>query len=263
MARVLVTVGSDGLSDWVQTPDGQKFTLGPVSVREFVKRLSPKPAKPLLERFVQAGELVLSVDLDHMWEVLKPRRARFAVGPFMTPSQGEGRNFPMDEKYFQEIEASLSEAEKLLGGLSRQASDQNVREFLKAAQKIKSPNQSKNQTYYNLGAPDVHEVMDPAPEPHTVGKSASFGRLSFDIYQENQKLATETLAAIEETEARIAQLVSGGKKFNAGRARADLHEVVSKVAGILREVDLTQPWVHDDLTKLASRSQHLRGLFVK
>ncbi len=249
--------------DWVQTPDGQKFTLGPVSVRQFVKKLSHRPAKPLLERFVEAGEVMVSVDLDQMWELLKPRRVRFADGPFMTPTKGEGRNFPMDEKYFQEIEASLKEVETLLGTLDRQASTQTVREFLKAAQKIKSPNQSKNQTYYNLGAPDVHEVTDAAPEPHTVGKSASFGRLSFDTFQENSKIAQEALAAIDETETKIAELLSEGKQFNASRARADLHEVVSKVAGILRDVDLTQPWVHDDLVKLAARSKHLRGLFIK
>jgi hypothetical protein len=42
MAALLVTIGTDGSKDWVETPDGQKFALGSVSVLSLVSTFSKK-----------------------------------------------------------------------------------------------------------------------------------------------------------------------------------------------------------------------------
>ena len=159
----------------------------------------------------------------------------------------------------QIIEASLSQAEKILGVLARQAASGQTRgidtvrqDFIKAANKIKSPNQSKNQTYYNLGEPQV-EV---APTAKSAG-----AKLAYDVLQDNSTVAGEILACLEETNDRVDALVTAGKRFNASRAKQDLHAVSTKVAGILRDADLTQSWVKTDLTKLASRAMEIHGIF--
>jgi hypothetical protein len=258
MSRLLVTLGSDGNTDWVQTPDGQKFTLGTVSVAQFVTKLSGGRSRSVLDQFLKAGTAMISVDPDRMWDLLKPVRAVRANGSFMPSPTIEERN-PMHDSDFQAIEAALTDAEKLLGTLSQKVAtgqvagiDAVAKEFVTAAGKIKSPNQSKNQTYYGLGEPKV-EVAPTA-------KSAGL-RLAYDVLQENSTVAGEILANLEETNGRIDTLVKEGKKFNAAKAKEDLHEVSVKVAGILRDVDLTQSWVHDDLTKLSGRAEQIHGLF--
>jgi hypothetical protein len=55
--------------------------------------------------------------------------------------------------------------------------------------------------------------------------------------------------------------VTAGKKFNATKAKSDVLAVTTKVAGIVSDVDLTVPWVADDLQKLAARADQLYGLF--
>ena len=257
MARVLVTVGTDSNTDWVMTPDGQKFTLGPTSVAKFLASLSDRPLRRSLDQFLMSGETMVSVDLERMWEVLKPVRARFGVaGPFMTSPSREGRNPTHDFKAF---EASLVQAEKALGLLSQKVVAGDAagiraakQAFMVVANKIKSPNLSKNETYYNLGEPKV-EV---APTAKAAGM-----KLAYDVLQENSTIAGEILATLEETNDKVEALVTAGRKFNAAKAKTDLHQVSTKVAGILRDVDLTQPWVRGDLDKLAARADQLRGLF--
>lgn len=151
------------------------------------------------------------------------------------------------------LEAHIAELKKH-ASTTTEASLAEGREILvRLAQKIKSPNQSKNQTYYNLGAPDVHEVGD-----KTAGADLD---LSFDKAQANMTLAHQILAKADETVVRIDKLAGAGKKFNAARAKSDVHAVTSKVAGILK-MDLTASWVQEDLRKLASRTDHIHGLFV-
>jgi len=128
-----------------------------------------------------------------------------------------------------------------------------VKLLFKLAGKIKSPNQSKNQTYYNLGAPQVFEVGDKA--------ASEDSGLSFDTYQANTELATGIIAKVEETSQKIAKLAKAGRKFNASKAQSDVKAVSDKVAGILK-ADLTAGWVKADLTKLAARAEELHGLFA-
>src|SRR5262245_59832991 len=87
MASLLVTVGTDGSKDWVRTPDGQKYALGPVSVLTLLSRLSrnSKTARHALDEFLARGEVMVSVDDDALWGLLSPVRTRLAAGPFIAP----------------------------------------------------------------------------------------------------------------------------------------------------------------------------------
>jgi len=82
----MVTVGTDGLVDYVQVPDGQKFMLGPVSVLRLIAGVanSGRSARVALDEFLANGKTMLSVDLDRMWDLLPFRRARYSsTNPFM------------------------------------------------------------------------------------------------------------------------------------------------------------------------------------
>lgn len=119
----------------------------------------------------------------------------------------------------------------------------------KLAGKIKSPNQSDNSTYYNLGAPKVHEVGD------------KVAGLAFDTVVENQEIANGLLAKAASTVQTIDKLAAAGRRFNANQAKADLKEATTKASGILTQ-DLTQSWVKADLQKLAARVERIHGLFA-
>jgi hypothetical protein len=153
--------------------------------------------------------------------------------------------FSDDLKSIETHIAALKEAASK--GAKNMAS--GVAHLHKLAGKIKSPNQSSNSTYYNLGTPKVYEVGD------------KVAGLTYDVYASNSELANKILASTEETAKKIDKLASSGRRFNASRARADLRTVTDKVAGILT-TDITQSWVKGDLDKLAARADELHGLFA-
>lgn len=249
--RILVSIGTDGLTDWVRTPDGARYNLGPVSVLSFVASMVPKAqAKKVLDSFALGKEAMLSVDEELMWEMLAPRRARWSAlrNPLLTLQSQESTMSTLSD----DLAAVENHIQALKTAAAKKATNltSGVEVLVKLAGKIKSPNQSKNNTYYNLGAPDVHEVGD------------KVAGLSYDTYAQNSETANQILAKAEVTVQTIDKLAAAGRKFNASRAKADVRSVTSKVAGIL-QVDLTAPWVAGDLAKLAARMDEVHGLFAK
>ncbi len=78
--KLFVTIGTDGYADWVQTANGQKLMLGPISVLKFVTELGvggSYGARKTLDEFIKDGTSMLMVDADRMAELLKPHRARW------------------------------------------------------------------------------------------------------------------------------------------------------------------------------------------
>lgn len=262
MPLLLVSVGSDGFTDWVRLPDGQKLNLGPLSIMSFVAKLVGKGrGRQTVEAYLRDGEAMLSVDEGRMWDLLTPVRSRMASGDgsFMAPRFRTARkgNMPTIHEDLTALERHISDLNKHAGHVTPASLTKGHEILVKLADKIKSPNQSKNDTYYGLGAPNVYEVDDAAPKPHTVNASEG---LAFDTLQANQTVAQDILAKATETAATIDKLAKAGKRFNAAKAKADVHAVTSKVAGILK-TDLTAAWVQGDLAKLAAQTDHLHGLF--
>lgn len=257
MSRLVVTVGTDGITDWVRTPDGQRFNLGPVSALRFVAGLVPKRiAKEALDRFLEHREAKLVVDEGQMWALLAPHRARWStdVSSSMSPVLVTGNSISRKRTmttFSDDLSAIERHIQALNEAVSKKATNMasGVDHLKKLAGKIKSPNQSDNSTYYNLGVPKVYEVGD------------KVAGLTFDVITANTEAAEKVIAKSEETAQKIDKLASAGRKFNADRARADVREVTTKVAGILK-TDLSASWVAGDLAKLAARADHLHGLFA-
>lgn len=270
MARTLVTIGSDGVTDWVKTPDGFRYNLGPVSVLRFVSSLVPvRSARSVLDGFLENGEVVTSVDEERMWGLLAPHRARWSSdaspsmpsGEWAVQGQDSARHAetlrnPTMNTFNDDLTAIERHILALNAAASKKASNlaTGVSHLVKLAGKIKSPNQSDNSTYYNLGAPKVHEVGDKAASGASV-------TLAFDTLTANQEVANGILAKAASTTKKIDALAASGRRFNASQAKADIQAVTTKASGILTN-DLTQSWVKGDLDKLAARMDHIEGLFA-
>ena len=97
-------------------------------------------------------------------------------------------------------------------------------------------------------------------EPTKVGSDLDSG-LTFSTYEANMKLARQILDTSKKTVATIGKKEAEGRKFNASRARSDVHAVTSRVASICESTELTESWVHKDLLKLADRVQEIHDLF--
>jgi hypothetical protein len=266
-SRLLVTIGTDGVTDWVSTPDGQRFNLGAVSALNLVTHTVQKGlAKSILDQFNRHGEVMASVDEGQLWELLAPKRARWSSDVSSSMPSHKAEPSQRKESTMNTLSDDLQAIERHVSALDQAASrkatnlSEGVQLLVKLANKIKSPNQSKNQTYYNLGAPDVYEVGDKAASDKAVPVPTT-SVLSFDVYEGNLNLANQILATAEETVGKIDVLAEAGRPFNAAKAKLDVHAVTVKVAGILR-ADLTASWVRDDLVKLASRANEIHSLFA-
>lgn len=274
MTRLLVTVGSDGFTDWVQLPNGTKLSMGPVSVLNFVTKLCPsgRQAKLVLKGFLRDQTAMVAVDEDLMWAMLAPRRARWAADSFMAQDQRTTPTAESEGKTMSNIDQDLAKIEKHVAALAKAAQAGTPREkmaegfdiLVKLASQIVPASQDGG--YYGFGEPTPEPVTAPEPvapeHAPVVDVPPVDGGLTYDVYTANNAIAEQIVTQAEETTDRIDKLADAGKKFNAARARADIHVVTSKVAGILRDTDLTAPWIADDLKRLATRGQKLHDLFA-
>jgi hypothetical protein len=259
-ARLLVTIGTDGATNWVRTPDGQRFNLGSVPILSFVTRLvlgGSREARRALDGFLQGDEVMLRVDEDKMWELMTPRRSRWgATDSFIPRDQRTSRGTTMSttdklttlEQHVQMLHQAAA------ASVSPKKMAEGVSILMRLADQLDEDEASR----------EASEVpKDPKEEPVSDDTDTGTDKLAFDTYKANSKLATGILDKMEAVNDKVDQIVASGKDgFRAEDAKADIHEVTSKVAGIVSETDLaTTPWVADDLMKLASRADYLHGLF--
>lgn len=115
----------------------------------------------------------------------------------------------------------------------------------------------------NSAKPEAKPVPDTVSDTGEVSSKTGGGtKLSYDVYKANAVTAERILNQMDAVNTKIDEIVTAGKKgFKADAARADIHAVTAKVAGITADVDLTVPWVADDLQRLATQASHLHSLF--
>lgn len=282
MARRAVTISTDGARDYVETPDGVKYILGPISVLKVISKLVPTvAARRAIEEFNSEGSVMVTLDTDLLFELLAPRRARFAspliqgqdrLGPSLLDEplgraseslQPKGTTVmaaDADQALKDAVANQIAAIERQIGVLNQKASESGgepaasmkaeVGRLQDLVAWLKRPSaygdQSKNKSYYGLKGETPGGV-----------KAASYESLDG-----NSKIAEEILSKVSATTDKIDELVEKGRKFNASQARGDLHDITARVAEILSNVDLAQPWVENDLRSLAERAAHIHGLFA-
>jgi hypothetical protein len=269
MPSLLVTVGTDGSKDWVRTPDGQRYALGPVSVLTLVTKLSrnTKVARKTLDEFLKSGEAMLAVDGDQLWSLLAPRRTRWATGPFMASQEGRD---PMttrtatESREVKHLNATAQQASKLCDEL--QATLNKLADGIRrAGDVLEGPTHRDVDLFVKSLSGFRNDTLGwggmAFSERAAAAKKAGGQALGIDSYEANTRTARQILAKAEKTVSTIVRLKSAGKSFDAARAQADVARVTTRVAAICRETELTESWVRDDLAKLATRNDELHRLF--
>lgn len=231
--RSLVDISTDGNVAFVQLPGGQKLNLGPVSALDFVRKLalSTSFARRALDEFLKSGSAMLSVDIDQMWEVLAPRRSRWAASPLIRTlgcgsTTGE-RRMPN----LKEIGSKLATVEQTMAAVQVEAANGEV-----SADKRKAFTDALAglcESAQGQGCPDLVET--------------------------NTLTATDILQKVQATGQKIDELVTAGRKFNASKAREDLYTVTSTLNDVLLENKLSD--ATDRLAQLDQEASRIHGLF--
>lgn len=257
MSKILVTIGTDGIKDWVKTPNGRKFALGEHSILSFVTKLTPssRAARIALDAFLKEGEAMLTVDETRLGDFFVPRRPRWA--------SGDGPFMPLDQRRFSSVRSSkmskipefLRAAEATVSHLDKVATDgrqdpRAVEALVKLGLKLAADEDDA----------EVEQIDEDDVQVEQQSKQAG---LTFDAYEANMRVASTILDQARETVSIIDRLASAGKRFDSVRAKADVHAITTKVASICEKTALTEDWVQADLQKLAAESARIRNLFPK
>lgn len=266
---LLVSIGTDGRTDWVRLPDGQKLSLGAISVLRFVSSLAPaKEARHALASYLQGQEVIIPVDENRMWDLLAPVRSRWgSVGSFMPPDQqprfSVGPQFtrtstkPMNTKALRQLDQHINAMNKYAKVASAAKMAEGVSILLRLAAKVAEEDETQEEEgeEQSKQAAEQEETQDDEGQE----KEAS---LAIDTILANREASDRILSKVEETSAKIDELVAAGRNFNASKAKSDLRAVTVRVASILQHSELTESWVTKDLAKLAARADTLHGLFA-
>lgn len=269
-----VTLGTDGFVDYVETPEGERLSLGRVSVLRVVSTFVGGRGRQrrALDEFNKHGTVTVALDLDALLAFLVPVRKRWAASPLIP--RGDRTMNPATH-----IASKLTAASAVLDQISRgmTSGQKPTTDTFKALHKVLAtltlPNfgdQSKNDAFMGLGQPKVDTVPDggytppksvthPTPGKEACGPSA-------DMLDRNVALADETLGKIQTVLARVNEIeatrkASGKAGFNAPKARADLHVLAAQVAKMACDVDMAQPWVGPELDTLAADATKIHDAF--
>jgi len=144
MPRIaLVTIGTDGFVDYIQTPDGAKFNLGPVSVLKLITGLVPiHTARAALKEFIENKQVMLSVNLDKMWSLLPFQRARYSsfANSFIKKESSTSSFPPLERNMlkasFETFTANMDMAEDIINKV--QATDETIDRLIAAGKKFDS-----------------------------------------------------------------------------------------------------------------------------
>jgi hypothetical protein len=267
-AKVLVTIGTDGVRDFVDVPGAWRYTLGSVSVAQFVASLasSTSEARRAIDAYLKLGKGSFRADPARISEVLSPRRQMLA-SPLIpsenrTPLRMEGRTMASVET--QNFELKLAAVENQLTAMGAKAASQSVfaaleslvtalkdPDYVVVAAKQDEPAQQDEQ------AEQAPKEQEPAKAQEDQGQKTA----SYESLKANADVVESILATVDGTNEKIDRLVAAGKRFNAAKAKSDLHKIASKVSEIVANVDLAAPWVKNDLVELARQADTIHSLF--
>jgi hypothetical protein len=231
-----------------------------------------------LDAFNKHGTATVPLDVDRMFELLAPKRqTRLAGSPLIPTLERKSASFERESDASEEpimsdpktVLAAIDTLEMqvdYLGKLTAQGKENPAvwGDMRSLSANINLPDfgdQSKNDAFNGLGEPKVDTVEEGwTPPPDVTNPKVATANL--EAFKANSSVAETILTQVSETTDKIDALVTAGRKFNASKAQADLHQITSSVEEILTQTDLAQPWVGDALQKLAAQAEHIHGLFA-
>lgn len=227
MGGKLITIGTDGLTNWVSAADGKRYNLGVMSVLKFVTDLlPPKKAVSALDTFLTERSVMVVVDSNKLEKTF----ARMAA---QNPSMSHS-----GEDSMATIQDKLTKIERHVEALNKAAAKQasNLHEGIGILVKLAS----------ELKAHDV------------TADFSDFIKEKKEEKEDEEKSSKAAATIIEKAAAvveRIDTLVAQGKKFNASKARQDVRTVTVRIASALRSGDSAA------VGKIAGEMDKIHSLF--
>lgn len=265
MALKAVTLGTDGLADYIELPDGVRYLLGSVSIYRLVRAFIPgvTQQKQVMNRVLKGGTAVVTLDTDRLFEFLRPRVVRNA-SPLIPPdTTRDPEDKPMNTRLAKNLRALELQATYLTKLAGEDKANPAVWEDMQRlastllAVEEGEAEQETQETQEKTAQEQEAQGQETQEQESQGSKTANL-----DAFRVNTRVADEIIEHLGETSDKIQQLVRAGRKFNAARAQADLHKVALQVEEILTQTDLGQPWVRDALQRLAAEASRLHGLFA-
>lgn len=261
----LVTIGSNGPVDYLETPDGVRYTLGTTSVLQLISRLvsGRRFQREALEAFNQGKEAAVLLDLDAFFEMQTPR-ARWASNSSLFPRSD--RTLRGTSMNTADLMKRIACCEQQVALLDHEPSPENQTALIEMVASISLPNfgdQSKNDAFDGMGKPKVDTMEDPgaytppANITHPLGKQADLETL-----QTNLAMAETIVQKVHVTDEKIDAMVTAGRRFNASKARNELHTIVATLVSMLKQVDPAHKWVTAELQKIDLRAAEIHDLFA-
>ena len=176
----LVTVATDGFRDYAVLPNGREINLGSVSVLKLVATLvrGVNRCRKALDAYLKNGKTIISVDLQELEELLKPKRSRWACHDdlfipivFRQPCRGAGmtQETTQAEAIKQQI-AEIEEHIKLLEQTAKEhasgsLSEEQIQGVIDSLSKMISelggkPGGQSNNRYFYSAMGELSKILD-------------------------------------------------------------------------------------------------------
>ncbi len=193
----LVTVATDGFRNYVTLPDGREINLGSVSVLKLVASLvrGVNRCRKALDAYLKNGKTIISVDLQDLEELLKPKRSRWACFDdlfipivFRQPFRGAGMT--QETTQAEAINQQIAEIEKHIQLLeqtakehaARSLSEEQVQGAIDSLTKMigelgEKPKGQSDNRYFYAAMNELSKVLDAFEKEPTVASEADVAGL--------------------------------------------------------------------------------------
>jgi hypothetical protein len=214
----LVTVATDGFRDYVTLPDGRELNLGSVSVLKLVATLvrGVNRCRKALDAFLKNGQTIISVDLEELEVLLKPKRSRWACHDdlfipivFRQPFRGAGmtQETTQAEAITQQI-AEIEEHIKLLEQTAREhaagsLSEEQVKGAIDSLSKMvtelgKDPGGQSSNRYFYAAMSDLARMLNAFESEPTIASETDIAGLQMVTASMLESVLGRTAAGIDE-----------------------------------------------------------------
>lgn len=218
----LITLGTDGFTNWVATVDGSKHNLGPIGVAQLVRKVVPDSVGiKVLKTFLDKGVVMFRADKEKLDKTLK------LAAEFTDRAPKVGATV-INPQFLKDIKAVQRHIKALDEATSHKATnlDQGLDHLVRLASKL-------------------------ATTPATM-EEAELTK-SLEVAEDITRSASEVVAKVDE-------LVAQGANINASRAKNDVREVTVRVASVLNSgVDGVE--ASRKLNVLSKEMRRLHSLF--
>lgn len=248
MAKKLVTLVTEGATNYIVLPNGQKRNLGTISPLKLicVFYTNKREARQLLDRLLAESSVMMRVDTDSLDTLFEAKRRE---------------TYPYRRSQWASLEGTISPLmeTKICGG---SAMLDSVEQIVRKIEARTSHFNSRVASGDEVTGADVEGFKGLVEE---LKAEVPKGQSKNDYFSKDKKKEASVEAQLDVAIDRISatrkvidRLEADGRKFNASRARADLLDAADKVRNLLARETISD----EDAQVVVDRVNKLHGLFA-